>query len=191
MRLVTGLGLLAAVELVGCSESGTDGGSGGTSTGGREGTAGNVDSDGGGTEGGGSSSGGASGGTDGGAGGDGAGGASGAANVGTGGSSGAEGPSCVPREVPTCRETWYVNSAGRCAGNPAYQDAAGCSGDGYASVTECLQACEPDSLCLISPVPSMYGPCDPEVHTEYCWLTVYCICICQEAGTDWLWSCAC
>jgi hypothetical protein len=188
MRLVTGLGLLAAVELVGCSESGTDGGSGGTSTGGREGTAGNVDSDGGGTEGGGSSSGGASGGTDGGAGGDGAG---GAANVGTGGSSGAEGPSCAPREVPTCRETWYVNSAGRCAGNPAYQDAAGCSGEGYASVTECLQACEPDSPCLIPPVPSMYGPCDPEVHTEYCWLTVYCICICQEAGTDWLWSCAC
>ena len=100
-------------------------------------------------------------------------------------------PRCVPQDIRPCEgSVWFQGRT--CTTTHAMEmPTEECSGVGFDSHAECLQACDPDSPCLISPPLSLFGdPCIPEIHTSGCWYG-NCGCSCQEAGTSYSWICAC
>ncbi len=113
----------------------------------------------------------------------------------TGGAGGFDNSPCAQREIRTCNGDWYVSTSGSCRSTPEPRDPE-CRGDGFETYQACLEACDPDSPCLIAPLPQSapsfaVDPCDPEVHTEVCEFDATCRCSCEESGGDATWWCVC
>jgi hypothetical protein len=119
----------------------------------------------------------------------------GGAGVQLGGAGGFDNSPCARREVRTCNGDWFVSTTGSCRSTPEPRDPE-CRGDGFETYQACLEACDPESPCLIPPLPQSapsmaVDPCDPEVHTVVCEFDAYCRCSCEEGSGEATWWCVC
>ena len=117
----------------------------------------------------------------------------GEADAGTAGGTETLGNLCTPRALRPCEgHAWVDTQSGTCRYYPSFIIMDECEGEGFETIAECLEACDPDSVCLISPPESIIDtPCLPEIHGgTRCWFNG-CTCGCQGDGDSALWICSC